>query len=373
MTGDAATGRGRPGYQVVSSVARAIAGGVALALTIAWGYYYTFSRFSWYDDEGYVMMSVRQVVEGRALYDEVYSQYGPFYYLIRLALLGTFQAPVSHDLTRLITVGTWVAAAVLAGLYLIRVGRVAVAVLIGYLLVFHHLRPMAHEPGHPQELCVLMLASLVAIAAWCNAPRRASHLMVVSGIVIGGLTLTKVNVGVYALLALATAIATFAPRARALLLALVAFASIALPWLVMREHLGWSSGYAAVVSLGSLSVVVACSGVQSDRPLGPSAMMRFVAAALVTIFVTCLVMFVRGTSATGLVNGVLLQPLAFAGIFFTEVRIASYAVVAAGGSLMAAFVYVSLPNGGAIGADDQSVDLLVVEVRRRIDRDLPGR
>jgi hypothetical protein len=166
VTADAATGRGRPGHQVVSSVARAIAGGVALALTIAWGYYYTFSRFSWYDDEGYVMMSVRQVAEGRALYGDVYSQYGPFYYLIRRALLGTFQAPVSHDLTRLITVGTWVAAAVLAGLYLIRVGRVTVAVLIGYLLVFHHLRPMAHEPGHPQELCMLGVLGALALTTW---------------------------------------------------------------------------------------------------------------------------------------------------------------------------------------------------------------
>ena len=346
MTADAATGvgRGRPGHQVVASVARAIAGGTALALTIAWGYYYTFSRFFWYDDEGYVMMSVRQVAEGRALYDDVYSQYGPFYYVMRLALLSTFQAPVSHDVTRLITVGTWLAAALLVGLYLIRVGRVGVAVLIGYLLVFHHLRPMAHEPGHPQELCVLMLASLVAVAAWCNAPRRASDLMIFSGVVVGGLTLTKINVGVYALLALAIAIATFAPRARAALLTLVALASVALPWLVMREHLGWSSGYAAVVSLGSLAVVVACHGVQSERPLGPSVVLRFVVAAVATTFVTCLVMFVRGTSATGLVNGVLLQPLAFAGIFFTEVRIGGHAVVAAGVSLMAAFVYVSLPK-----------------------------
>ena len=45
---------------------RAMAAGIALVSTFAWGYAYIFSRFSWYDDEGYVMISVRQVVEGRA-------------------------------------------------------------------------------------------------------------------------------------------------------------------------------------------------------------------------------------------------------------------------------------------------------------------
>src|SRR3990172_12226436 len=77
-----------------------IAGAAAIGATTSWGYYGLFSRFSWYDDEGYVMMSVSQVLEGRPLYDEVFSQYGPFYYVVRVVLLVLLQAPVSHDVTR---------------------------------------------------------------------------------------------------------------------------------------------------------------------------------------------------------------------------------------------------------------------------------
>src|SRR3990172_4455506 len=109
-----------------------IAGAAAIGATTSWGYYDLFSRFSWYDDEGYVMMSVSQVLEGRPLYDEVFSQYGPFYYVVRVVLLVLLQAPVSHDVTRLITLATWITAAALCGLYLLRSGKSVVVALAGY-------------------------------------------------------------------------------------------------------------------------------------------------------------------------------------------------------------------------------------------------
>ena len=41
------------------------------------------NHFLWYDDEGYMMISLQGVLEGRALYTDIYSQYGPFYYQLR--------------------------------------------------------------------------------------------------------------------------------------------------------------------------------------------------------------------------------------------------------------------------------------------------
>jgi hypothetical protein len=59
----------------------------AAALTVAAGLV-IFSAFMFYDDEGYVLLSLRNFAEHGHLYGEVYSQYGPFpyffYYLLNL-------------------------------------------------------------------------------------------------------------------------------------------------------------------------------------------------------------------------------------------------------------------------------------------------
>ena len=39
-----------------------------------------FNGFQPYDDEGYILLSLREYARGGVLYDEVYSQYGPAYF-----------------------------------------------------------------------------------------------------------------------------------------------------------------------------------------------------------------------------------------------------------------------------------------------------
>ena len=45
-----------------------------------------FHRFMLYDDEGYVLISLKNFSLHGSLYDQVYSQYGPAFYLIYDAL-----------------------------------------------------------------------------------------------------------------------------------------------------------------------------------------------------------------------------------------------------------------------------------------------
>ena len=40
------------------------------------------SHHLWYDDEGYVLIALKGVLEGEPLYTSVYSQYGPFFYQV---------------------------------------------------------------------------------------------------------------------------------------------------------------------------------------------------------------------------------------------------------------------------------------------------
>src|SRR5215831_13550650 len=65
------------------SLPRVLAGTALFATTslfcAAAGFYRMFTLFAAYDDEGYVLVLLREVAAGRPLYDGVYSQYGPFF------------------------------------------------------------------------------------------------------------------------------------------------------------------------------------------------------------------------------------------------------------------------------------------------------
>ena len=54
-----------------------------------------FSAFMFYDDEGYVLLSLRNFAEHGGLYRDVYSQYGPFPFVLYY-LLHTLGVPLAH-------------------------------------------------------------------------------------------------------------------------------------------------------------------------------------------------------------------------------------------------------------------------------------
>src|SRR3981081_639231 len=66
-----------------------------------------------FDDEGYVLIGVRSLLEGKPLYSQVYAQYGPFFYLIQWAIYSLLGQNASPDLERLIAGVMWLLASVL--------------------------------------------------------------------------------------------------------------------------------------------------------------------------------------------------------------------------------------------------------------------
>jgi hypothetical protein len=56
------------------------AAGLGVVLAFA-GYWLLFTTFMVYDDEGYVLISLKHFSEHGGLYHHVYTQYGPFPYL----------------------------------------------------------------------------------------------------------------------------------------------------------------------------------------------------------------------------------------------------------------------------------------------------
>src|SRR5688572_14814465 len=65
---------------------RATGGTLAFVLLLAAlgtiGYWMLFSHFAGYDDEGYILISAREYFARGQLYEQVYSQYGPAYYVL---------------------------------------------------------------------------------------------------------------------------------------------------------------------------------------------------------------------------------------------------------------------------------------------------
>ena len=72
-----------------------------------WAYYRIFTGFSVWDDEGSLMASVKQYLDGFKLYDQVWSGYGPVYYFYNWIVRSITGTPVTHNVVRLSSLLPW--------------------------------------------------------------------------------------------------------------------------------------------------------------------------------------------------------------------------------------------------------------------------
>ena len=87
-----------------------VAGAGLLAFATVCAYWRAFSFVAIYDDEGYVLQSIRSYLEGHRLFEDVFTQYGPAFFVFESLIHRTFHAPLTHDFERFATVAVWVAA-----------------------------------------------------------------------------------------------------------------------------------------------------------------------------------------------------------------------------------------------------------------------
>ena len=81
-------------YKLVWQVIIAL---LALGLVAIFAFLCLFTTFVPWDDEGYFLLSYRDVLSGRIPYDQVYSFYGPFTYLAAGLITGFDPTNVTHD------------------------------------------------------------------------------------------------------------------------------------------------------------------------------------------------------------------------------------------------------------------------------------
>ena len=289
--------------------------GLAALLAVA-GYWLLFTTFMVYDDEGYVLLSLKNFSEHGGLYDQVYSQYGPAFYLGYDALHHLLGFAWTNAAGRVITLVNWWGTAAICGALVWRFTRsLSLAAFTG-AGIFTYLWVMINEPMHPGGLVGLA----VALAAWGGAEAIASGRLLtfaaMAGAIGAAVALVKVNVGVFLLLAAFAWLLLHTPKTTAWARWVLALLFTALPLVLMHTlfDAAWVRLFALIFGASMLAVLV------SARPGEPRvngrAWLGFFAAGGLTAAVICGSILARGTSLRGLLAGVLLDPLRHPSVYY---------------------------------------------------------
>jgi hypothetical protein len=290
----------------------------AAAVLAVTAYWLLFTVFMTYDDEGYVLVSLANYSAHGGLYAEVYSQYGPFFYVFHDALHRLFGHDFTNTTGRLFTLVCWLTAAGGAAQLVWRQTRSAALAGFTLGLTFFHLWLLVSEPMHPGGLIVALVAGAAWLGARQIAHRNMTGLAVTAGLVGAALLLTKVNVGVFFLAAAGVWFAAnLKPAGLAGALTLLGAALLVLlPVVLMRAQLGdaWGRNFAGlsiVASLGMMGVAW-----RDRQPLTTWRDAWWGAGALALLGAAVVgVVSLRGTPMHDLLEGVILGPLRHPGVY----------------------------------------------------------
>jgi hypothetical protein len=231
------------------------------ALVAAAAYFRMLTGFQPYDDEGTMMLSVKQYLGGMRIYRDVSSVYGPIYYFYNFLARTLTSTPVSHDVTRISSLFPWLACCVLSAGIVLRLTRSLVLAAASLSLVSMAVTFFGSEPGHPQELTLVLLIAFAGCPLWADLTRRRTLLMISMGALAGTLLLIKINIGVFVLAALALALlAHFPPNAlRPVLACVIGAGCTLLPTVLMWRHLDavWARAYCGVAT-ASIAAAIFC-------------------------------------------------------------------------------------------------------------------
>jgi hypothetical protein len=287
-----------------------------------------FTGFSSYDDEGYMLTTLYSFLHNGSLYNDVFAQYGPFYYEAWGTLFSVIGIPVTHDGGRSVTMVVWILTSLMIG-------------LATQMLVFASIGTLTNEPMHPGGIIVLLLAAIVAISCFVRAKASVGAMSLLGG-AVAALILVKVNVGIFAFAALALACTvSYAPLLdRRWPRPLVEIGFVVLPFALMTSKLGegWSRQYAAHVAIAALAVVIALRA-RETRRRPPEELLWLLGGLLAVGAASSLAILAAGTSPSGLVDGLIRQPLRQADAFSLPFEMSSRVFVFDAVALAAAVAY----------------------------------
>jgi predicted membrane protein len=340
----------RRGWPVWPTLAAAAAGLALLSLAARFAYVVLFTQFAAYDDEGYVMETTRAYLAGHRLYDEVFTQYGPAFYLLQRAIFGLAGFPLTHDVVRLATLVAWLGTALAIAWLVQRACGSFLFAAIAFVPVMLHLVPLVNEPGHPQAVLTLAIV-LTGLSLAGGRGGSGSVRLGIAGALTAFCLLTKINVGVYLLIGCAIALLIECGPRR--FFWLLAAAACVLPFLVFRRHLGETLPlhYALLVASSTAAAVIAIHGSSDSIEENGKSIRVYALSVGAASVLFILPVLGHGTSVGGLIEGIALQPARFADIFFMQAYVPLSAAVTSAVSLVLAIALNSNRARQARGAD----------------------
>lgn len=285
-----------------------------------------FVQFHTYDDEGYVLLSLVNYLKHGALYDVVYTQYGPFFYQLYGGIASLFDFGFTNTTGRYLTAINWILTCILCASIAQRLTRRWVWWPVCFIASFIHLRISADEPMHPGSLTCL----LWVFAVWLVVPGKRTTSPVLRGVGLGLLTavllLTKINMGVFLVAVVALwMVARVQPdpsrpgitRVFRILRILALPVAIVFPFALMRPLLGELNFllFASMTAL-NLGVLHLLARNELVEDAGSSEPTAYVLGTLLACAVIIGVTLAHGTTAIGLLQGVLLDPLHHPSVIF---------------------------------------------------------
>jgi len=317
-----------------------------------WAYYRVFTGFSFWDDEGSMMASVKQYLDGLRLYDQFWSGYGPVYYFYSGLLRSITGTPITHDVVRMSSLLPWLATALVCAWIILRVTDSLVLATLAHLLTLYSLQFFAFEPGHPQELCIWLLVCFVASGTLIGQQRHFLGTILL-GALPAALLLIKVNIGIFAILATGLSLSFHArenwlPKTFG---ASFVAASLFLPFALMRHQLADPQAlvYCVLVtaSIGALSQIL----FRSNRTISITSRDSGIVAIsfLLTFATIVLVSIAQGSSLQSMLDRLVLAHvrISVGGLWYAPVSLSTkWRYWAFGGLLAAGWVAFSMKNKG---------------------------
>lgn len=267
------------------------------------------------------MITVRGYLEGHPLYDGVFTAYGPFYYLYEWMVHAVACLPLTHDVTRILCIFHWLAASAILALAGGRMTRSSPLALFIFMQATVHLRHLACEPGHPQEVVILLLtlAALVAARDW-----KRPWMMPLLGGIGAACTLTKINVGAFFGLAVLLALVCHSPffhARRPWFWGFLGFMGV-LPFVLMRQHLAesWARDYSAQVSAAILAAGALAYVCAAERTIGIRHWVQTGTAFAAIAGIVIGVVLFQGSSVHALLDSLVVGPSKLGSLFCIPLR-----------------------------------------------------
>ena len=187
------------------------------------------------------------------------------YYFYNWLIRSATEMAVDHNTVRITSAVVVVVCSLASAWIVLRLTQSLAAASVTHILVFRSLAFFDNEPGHPQELCMLLLLAFAASGFLAEKPRTRWLAMASAGALAAALMLVKVNIGIFAILAVALAVLLpVAARAGsgARQNTRPAAGALLLPFALMRIHLNDPAAlaYCVVVTASIAGVLVGAPG-----------------------------------------------------------------------------------------------------------------